>query len=64
LSIGAAKREQQINANKAIIQEAAGSMAPVSGQERFQAHLKAIFFPTKRQAFPFEFAFAVLSLCH
>ena len=58
LSIGAAKREQQINANKAIIQEAAGSMAPVSGQERFQAHLKAIlFFPTKRQPFPLNLLF-------
>ena len=63
LSIGAAKREQQINANKAIIQEAAGSMAPVSGQERFQAHLKAIlFFSNQETTFPFEFA--VLSLCH
>jgi hypothetical protein len=35
LSIDPAKGEQHINANKAIIQEAAGSMAPVSGQERF-----------------------------
>ena len=35
LSIGPAKREQQITANKAIIQEAGGSMAPVSGQKRF-----------------------------
>ena len=35
LSIDPAKREEQINANKAIIQEAAGSMTPLSGQERF-----------------------------
>ena len=35
LSIDPAKREEQINANKAIIKEAGGSMAPLCGQERF-----------------------------
>ena len=34
LSIDPTQRDEQINANRAIIEEAAGSMAPLCGQER------------------------------
>ena len=59
LSVEPTKRDQQINANNALIKEAAGSMAPLCGHERFLVHSKTNFGVSTKFAIDISFLFQI-----